>query len=294
VARPHAGEVEAYFGGRLATPLEVLIAFDERGAAIGFVELSIRPYADGCETDHVAYLEGWYVEPQTRRRGVGRALVRAAEDWAAARGCTEFGSDALVDNDVSAMAHRAVGFTETEQLRLFRKVLQPAVARSVEARDQPFDVQRLEPSEAAACAAMMVSSQPWITLRLTREAAAAMLSDPVKEVYATRDAAGVSGFVVIDMRGLLRGYIQILCVRPDRRGRGIGAALVRWAEERIFRESPNVFICVSSFNDGARRLYERLGFEQVGQLPDFIVAGHAEVLLRKTRGPWADFPHARR
>jgi ribosomal protein S18 acetylase RimI-like enzyme len=62
-----------------------------------------------------------------------------------------------------------------------------------------------------------------------------------------------------------------------------------FAERRILAETPNVFICVSSFNDGARRLYERLGYEVVGELKDYIVAGHSEILLRKTIGPLTGF-----
>jgi ribosomal protein S18 acetylase RimI-like enzyme len=143
--------------------------------------------------------------------------------------------------------------------------------------------------EAAACAQMMLTTEPWITLRLTRENALATLYDTAKEVYAARDARGVAGFVIIDMRGLLRGYVQTVCVRADRRGEGLGSRLVRYAEDRIFRESPNVFICVSSFNPDARRLYERLGFEPVGVLRELIVPGRDELLLRKTRGPWTEF-----
>lgn len=119
----HATEVEQYFAGQLHMPLEVLIALDGRGVAIGFAELSIRPYAEGCATDRVAYLEGWYVAPEARRRGVGRALVAAAERWAIAQGCTEFGSDSLIENDISAAAHRALGFEEVEQIRCYRKAL---------------------------------------------------------------------------------------------------------------------------------------------------------------------------
>jgi len=119
----HAAEVEQYFAGRLDMPLEVLIARDESGGAIGFAELSIRAYAEDCVTDRVAYLEGWYVIPEARRHGVGRALVDAAEDWARQQGCSEFASDALLDNDVSASAHEALGFTETVQIRCFRKTL---------------------------------------------------------------------------------------------------------------------------------------------------------------------------
>ena len=151
------------------------------------------------------------------------------------------------------------------------------------------DVQALEAGEAPQCADLMISSDPWMTLRLRREGALASLTDMAKEVYVVRDASGVAGFLILDLRGVVAGYIQTLCVRPDCRGRGLGTMLIGWAEQRIFKASPNVFICVSSFNSGARRLYERLGFEPVGVLHDFIVAGHDELLLRKTQGAWTDF-----
>lgn len=134
-----------------------------------------------------------------------------------------------------------------------------------------------------------MTSEPWVTLRLQRQTALAVLTDPAKEVYATRDSAGVTGFVVVDMRGLLAGYVQILCVRPDCRGQGLGSVLLQWAEQRILRDSPNVFICVSSFNAGARRLYERRGFQVVGVLRELLVRSHDEILLRKTQGTWAEF-----
>ena len=119
----HAAEIERFFAGELREPLAVLIAMDEHESAVGFTELSIRAYAEDCLTDNVGYLEGWYVAPEARRRGIGRALVTAAEDWARQQGCTEFGSDALLDNQISAAAHRALGFRETVQIRCFRKDL---------------------------------------------------------------------------------------------------------------------------------------------------------------------------
>jgi aminoglycoside 6'-N-acetyltransferase I len=119
----HPGEIARYFDGSLRNPLEVLIAIDAQQRPVGFVELSIRNYAEDCETDRVAYLEGWYVVPGLRRQGVGRALVAAAEDWARAQGCTEFGSDAVLDNEPSAAAHVALGFEETARIRCFKKML---------------------------------------------------------------------------------------------------------------------------------------------------------------------------
>ena len=119
----HADEIAAFFAGRSVEPLAVLVADNGDRAPLGFAELSIRPCAEGCRTTRVAYLEGWYVVPAARGRGVGRALVTAAEHWARSRGCTEFASDAALTNDRSARAHEAVGFVEVAQLRCFRKVL---------------------------------------------------------------------------------------------------------------------------------------------------------------------------
>lgn len=122
-ASDHAFEIASYFAGRLREPLEVLLAIDEPGSPIGFVELNIRSHAEGCDTNSIGYLEGWYVDPEARQQGVGRALVEAALAWARREGCSEFASDSLVDNEIGAAAHRALGFTEIVQLRCFRKSL---------------------------------------------------------------------------------------------------------------------------------------------------------------------------
>jgi aminoglycoside 6'-N-acetyltransferase I len=118
----HPDEIQGYFAGRLREPLAVLVA-EEGGGLIGFVELSIRNVAEGCSSGRVAYLEGWWVEEAARRRGVGRALVAAAEDWGRSQGCTELASDTEIDNEASALAHTALGFDEVERIRCFRKPL---------------------------------------------------------------------------------------------------------------------------------------------------------------------------
>ncbi|MHC4375797.1 MAG: GNAT family N-acetyltransferase [Planctomycetota bacterium] len=93
------------------------------GAVLGFAELSVRSFAEGCRSDRVGYLEGWYVLPAERGRGVGRALVEAACDWARDQGCTEFASDTELDNRDSQAAHGALGFAEVGRLVLFRREL---------------------------------------------------------------------------------------------------------------------------------------------------------------------------
>ena len=136
----------------------------------------------------------------------------------------------------------------------------------------------------------MASSEPWVTLGRTYDASLAVIRDPSREVYVTLDArAGVAGFLILLLAGPFAGYLQTVCIGPERRGRGLGRRLVEFAEQRIGEVSPNVFLCVSDFNPRARALYERLGYRLVGELTDFLVRGHAELLYRKTRGPWAEF-----
>jgi [ribosomal protein S18]-alanine N-acetyltransferase len=135
----------------------------------------------------------------------------------------------------------------------------------------------------------MASSEPWLTLGRTYEASLRIVQDPTREVYVARDDGGLAGFLILCLTGAFVGYIQTVLVQPDRRGHGIGSRLLEFAEQRIMRESPNVFMCVSSFNDAARRLYERLGYKVVGELTDYIVEGYSEILLRKTRGPLTGF-----
>lgn len=119
----HREEIDRFFAGSTREPLAVLIAENGRGDPIGFAELSIRAYAEGCETDRVAYLEGWFVVPAARGRGVGRALISAAEEWGRSQGCSELASDAQPENVVSAAAHRALGFEDVGLVRCFRKAL---------------------------------------------------------------------------------------------------------------------------------------------------------------------------
>lgn len=118
----HEEEIARFFAGLANEPQAVIVA-EREGEILGFAELSLRTYAEGCSSSPVGYLEGWYVVPEARRQGVGGALVQAAERWAKEKGCTEFASDTELENAVSAEAHRALGFEEVEIIRCFRKRL---------------------------------------------------------------------------------------------------------------------------------------------------------------------------
>ena len=102
---------------------ENVLVWEQDGIVGGFIIYSLRPWADGCDSRPIPYVEGWFVRENLRRRGIGRALVAAVEDWAREGGFTELGSDAETANRVSLAAHRRLGFEPTERLQLFRKDL---------------------------------------------------------------------------------------------------------------------------------------------------------------------------
>lgn len=99
------------------------IACESDGTAIAFAEAGLRPYVNGCKTSPVVFLEGIYVEPAHRELGLARLLVDKVAAWGRAAGCTEFASDAHLDNLDSHAMHRALGFTETSRVVYFRKPL---------------------------------------------------------------------------------------------------------------------------------------------------------------------------
>lgn len=107
----HLGELEAdpSVWSQPGFPVEWLLAENESGEIVGFAEVGLRSHADGCDTRQpVGFLEGWFVRKEHRRKGIGAALLRAAEDWSRSHGCREMASDALVDNAGSEKAHAAL------------------------------------------------------------------------------------------------------------------------------------------------------------------------------------------
>jgi len=104
-------------------PFQCLLAFDDDGVAIGFIELTVRSSAEECMTSPVLYIEGWYVDAGHRGTGVGKALMEAGFAWGREMGCKEVGSDARVDNEGSARAHLAMGFADAGVIRCFRRDL---------------------------------------------------------------------------------------------------------------------------------------------------------------------------
>jgi aminoglycoside 6'-N-acetyltransferase I len=104
------------------------LAESAEGTPAAFAELSIRKYANGCDSQPVPFLEGIFVKPAFRRQGVGAGLIRHIEAFVMARGFSELGSDALIDNHESHAAHAGWGFSEMERVVCFRKLLNRSTA----------------------------------------------------------------------------------------------------------------------------------------------------------------------
>lgn len=142
----------------------------------------------------------------------------------------------------------------------------------------------------ATCALMMSKSDPWITLEMSFDQCLKAFEGSSKEIYVIQYENEIAGFVILQIGGTFKGYIQTICIGEDYRGKGFGKKLLEFCEESILKISPNIFICVSSFNEGAIKLYYEFGFKLIGELEDFVKEGFTELLLRKTFGSIIGYP----
>jgi aminoglycoside 6'-N-acetyltransferase I len=111
--------------GRCGTlPAAVFVAEAADGKLVGFLEAGLRSHADGCDTSRpVGFVEGWFVQREYRKLGLGRALMLSAETWARQHDAIEMASDALITEEGSHRAHHALGFEVVDRCVHFRKSL---------------------------------------------------------------------------------------------------------------------------------------------------------------------------
>ena len=140
-----------------------------------------------------------------------------------------------------------------------------------------------QPADHEWCARLMASSEPWITLQRDLDACRQVLSRPGTELFVARDESGGDpiGFVLLAPHGLAGSpYIASIAVAPAAQGRGVGSQLMTFTEQR-YRLRVHLFLLVSSFNPRAQQFYRRHGFQFVGELKDYIVPHHSELIFHK-------------
>jgi ribosomal protein S18 acetylase RimI-like enzyme len=145
-----------------------------------------------------------------------------------------------------------------------------------------IDVEPADSEDREWAAALMARTEPWVTLGRTLEGCRAVCHHPEHLVFVARRATERLAFLILQRRGVVGSpYLATICVDETWRSRGIGRQLLAWTEDYFRPQARHLFLCVSSFNPRARRLYERSGYEQVGELPDYFIDGASEILMYK-------------
>jgi len=163
----------------------------------------------------------------------------------------------------------------------------PSIRASPASVSEP-SIRPLRAGDIPACAAIMADSPLWQRYGVTQQSAARRLQigcDDLETIAVAELDEQVAGFIwyVLDGAFHRSGYVMLIAVRDDLRGGGVGQALMAHAETEMFAFVRDVFLLVSDFNLGAQRFYRRLGYEQVGAIPDYILPGISELIFHKRR-----------
>jgi GNAT superfamily N-acetyltransferase len=271
----HGDDVDAFFAtgtfrwSETLLPWKVLVAERPAGGLCGFVEASVRPFAEDFTTRPVGYVEGWFVDPDVRRQGIGRRLVKAAEEWAAVHGCVEMASDALLENAVSHKAHKALGFEESGRLVHFHKRLERP---SGEAAGRPLVTLRLTAEQVELVAPLFDAYRQFYGQPPDPDGARRFLAERLSRdesvVYAVVEDGRVLGFTQLypsfssaSMRPVW--ILNDLFVAEDARRRGVGGRLLRAARDHAMRGgAARLALSTSVTNTAAQALYERDGWRR--------------------------------
>jgi ribosomal protein S18 acetylase RimI-like enzyme len=134
---------------------------------------------------------------------------------------------------------------------------------------------------------MLAGSDPWKKLGYGVADWERLFEPPLRdrEGFIIEAEGAVAGMALLRPRFLLGEYLELLAIEPLAQGKGLGGLLLAHLEKLVFARAQNLFVCVSDFNSGARRFYRRHGYQEVGSIPDLLIQGSAEILMRKTTGP---------
>lgn len=148
-------------------------------------------------------------------------------------------------------------------------------------------IRDMKPDDRAAVVRILAESDPWKRLGYTEGDWDRIFCPTPKErdSYVIELDGRVAGIAVIKQKFLLGDYLELIGIAPWARGKGLGERLLRRIESIVFARTNNLFACVSDFNASAREFYKKLGYQEIGPMPNLLVPGSAEVLLRKTSGP---------
>jgi [ribosomal protein S18]-alanine N-acetyltransferase len=152
--------------------------------------------------------------------------------------------------------------------------------------DRPI-IRAYRTEDCEAVIRMLADSDPWKRLGYTAVHWERLFSPlPAgREGYILEQDGAVAGLALLRRQFLFGDYLELLAIASRQQRKKLGRTLLSHLERIVFAQSNNLFACVSDFNASARRFYERNGYVEIGPLPDLLMPGASEILLRKTIGP---------
>jgi [ribosomal protein S18]-alanine N-acetyltransferase len=148
-------------------------------------------------------------------------------------------------------------------------------------------IRDMTPNDRDAVVQLLAESDPWKTLGYS-SADWNRIFCPLpqgRNAYVVEVKGKVAGIAIVREKFLLGDYLELLGIALWARGKGLGGTLLRHIEPIVFGRTKNLFACVSDFNEQARAFYKKHGYQEIGPMPNFLIPGSAEMLLRKTAGP---------
>jgi ribosomal protein S18 acetylase RimI-like enzyme len=148
-------------------------------------------------------------------------------------------------------------------------------------------IRAMNSGDREAVVRLLEESDPWKTLGYTKDDWNRIFC-PIpqgRDCYVVDLEGRVAGIAIVKQKFLLGDYLELLGVAGWARHRGIGGQLLSHIEQLVFERTKNLFACVSDFNEPARAFYKKHGYQEIGPMPNFLIPGSAEMLLRKTAGP---------
>ncbi len=148
-------------------------------------------------------------------------------------------------------------------------------------------IRNMDPDDREAVVQLLGESDPWRRLGYSADDWRRIFcpTPQGRDCYVTLLDGRVAGVAIVKQKFLLGDYLELLGVAVWARQNGLGGQLLQYIEELAFKRTKNLFACVSDFNERARAFYQKHGYQEIGPMPNFLIPGSAEILLRKTAGP---------
>ena len=148
-------------------------------------------------------------------------------------------------------------------------------------------IRAMQPDDREAVVRLLGASDPWTTLGYTTSDWDRVFcpTPQGRDSYVAELDGRVAGIALVRQKFLLGDYLELLGVAGWARKQGVGGRLLTHVEQLVFSRTKNLFACVSDFNLAAREFYKKMGYQEIGPMPNLLTPGRAEIFLRKTMGP---------